>query len=74
MGSLKINRKVAFILLLGMRAAVAQTTSKPFAPTGSPDQAAIDRIWQQSISKYDADRGKILQDVDKMNAAGPFRY
>jgi len=66
-------RKAAFILLLGIRAAVAQTTSDPFAPTASQDPAAIDRIWQQGVSKYDAERGKLLQDVDKVNAAGPFR-
>src|SRR5438067_2440701 len=56
-----------------MRVAVAQTTSDPFAPTASQDPAAIDRIWQQGVSKYDAERGKLLQDVDKVNAAGPFR-
>ena len=45
----------------------------PFAPTASEDPAVIDQIWQTSVSKYDAEREKILHDVDEVNAAGPFR-
>ena len=45
----------------------------PFAPTSSQYPAVIDQVWQKSVSKYDAERTKILQDVDKVNASGPFR-
>ena len=65
--------KIPLVLLFGVRAAVTQTTSDPFAPTASQEPAAIDHIWQQAVSKYDAERGKILHDVDRLNAAGPFR-
>jgi len=47
--------------------------SDPFAPTASQDPAVIDQVWQKGVSKYDAQRAKILEDVDKTNAAGPFR-
>jgi len=51
----------------------AAQSSDPFAPTASQDPAVIDQIWQKAVSKYDAQRAKILEDVDKANAAGPFR-
>ena len=73
MAGSKLIRKTAFALLLGMRAVLAQTSFDPFAPTASQTPAAIDRIWQTSVAKYDVERSNVLQDVDKMNAAGPFR-
>jgi alpha-L-fucosidase len=33
----------------------------------------VDQIWQKSVAKYDGERTKILQHVDEVNAAGPFR-
>ncbi len=51
----------------------AAQNSDPFAPTASQDPALLDQTWQKAVSKYDAPRGKILQDVDQTNAAGPFR-
>ncbi len=52
---------------------VVAQTGDALAPTASQDPAVIDQIWQKSVSKYDAERTKILQDVDKVNASGPFR-
>jgi alpha-L-fucosidase len=69
----KLFLKIALVLLFAVRPAVTQTTSDPFAPTASQEPAVIDHIWQQAVSKYDGERGKILHDVDTMNAAGPFR-
>jgi alpha-L-fucosidase len=51
---------------------LSQTTDI-FAPTALEDPVLIDQIWQNSVSKYDAERAKILRDVDGVNTAGPFR-
>ena len=34
---------------------------------------ADDRVWEKSISKYDAQRESILQDVDRQSQSGPFK-
>lgn len=47
--------------------------SDPFAPTASQPPEVVDQIWQKSVAKYDAERSKILQHVDEVNADGPFR-
>ena len=60
------------VLLIFSSALVAQSTD-PFAPTASQDPAAIDQVWQKAVSKYDAERSKILQKVDEVNSAGAFR-
>ncbi len=65
---------VASALALAMvPSRVAAQSGDALAPTASQDPAVIDQIWQKAVSKYDAERTKILQDVDKVNAAGPFR-
>lgn len=43
------------------------------APTASQDPVSIDRIWQKASSKYDSERAALLQEVDKLDAQGPFR-
>ena len=62
-----------FVLCVAAAAPSAAESSDPFAPTASEDPAVIDQIWQKSVSKYDAERAKILRDVDQVNAAGPYR-
>jgi alpha-L-fucosidase len=37
------------------------------------DPVAIDKIWQQADSKYDAPRAAILKEVDRQGNDGPFR-
>ena len=51
----------------------ASAQQDPFAPTASQAPEAIDQIWQKSVVKYDAERAKVLQHVDEVNASGPFR-
>ena len=43
------------------------------APTAAQDPLTIDRAWQKASAKYDASRTAILEDVDRVIAAGPFR-
>ncbi len=45
----------------------------PFAPSASQPPEVVDQIWQKAVSKYDAERTKVLQHVDEVNANGPFR-
>ncbi len=48
--------------------------SDPLAPTqGVKSAAEIDREWQQSVSKYDAVRAKILAETDRQANDGPYR-
>jgi alpha-L-fucosidase len=63
---------VAASLLLP-KANQAQQTD-PLAPTqGVKSAAEIDREWQQSVSKYDAVRTKILAETDRQANDGPYR-
>jgi alpha-L-fucosidase len=48
----------------------AQTAT---APTSSEDPAGIDQAWQKASSKYDAERGAVLKEVDDLDHQGPFR-
>lgn len=51
----------------------AQQTD-PLAPTrGVKSAAEIDREWQQSVSKYDAVRARILAETDRQANDGPYR-
>jgi len=43
------------------------------APTASEDPASIDQAWQKASSKYDAERGAVLKEVDNLDQQGPFR-
>lgn len=51
----------------------AQRATSPTAPTASEDPAAIDQAWQKASAKYDAQRGTILKEVDRVDASGPYR-
>ena len=57
--------------------AFAQTPAPgadPLAPTlGVKSAAEIDREWQQSVSKYDAERNRLVAEADKQASDGPFR-
>jgi alpha-L-fucosidase len=64
---------IGFVLSVLPGIAVAQGGSDALAPTASENPGVIDQIWQKSVSKYDSERAKVLQDVDKVNASGPFR-
>ncbi len=51
----------------------ALLAQSPTAPTASQDPAVIDQMWQQTTSKYDAQRDSILKEVDRVGHEGPFR-
>ena len=61
------------LLVFSTGALVAQEPVPPTAPTAALAPAAMDQIWQKASSKYDAQRKKILADVDAANANGPYR-
>ena len=46
----------------------AQTT-----PTASQPDPSLDAVWQQASSAYDSRRNELLADVDRYDAAGPYR-
>ena len=48
--------------------------SDPLAPTLDTKSALeIDKEWQQSVSKYDAERNRLLAEADRQSHDGPFR-
>ena len=48
--------------------------SDPLAPTlGVKSAADIDREWQQSVSKYDTERNRLLAENEKQANDGPYR-
>ena len=50
------------------------TTSDPLAPTRDSKSAVeIDREWQQSVSKYDTERNRLLAEADKVSNHGPYK-
>jgi alpha-L-fucosidase len=59
-------------LVLSSSALISQTAA-PSAPTAAIAPEAMDQFWQQASSKYDAQRKKILADVDQANASGTYR-
>jgi len=59
------------VLAISSAALFAQVS--PTAPTASEAPETVDQIWQQASSKYDAQRQEILNEVDRTNAAGPYR-
>ncbi|MFZ0743436.1 MAG: alpha-L-fucosidase [Terracidiphilus sp.] len=65
------------ILLLGAPLIFAQTpatTSDPLAPTlGVKSAVEIDHEWQQSVSKYDTERNRLLAEEQKQENDGPYR-
>jgi alpha-L-fucosidase len=68
---------IGMVALTPTFSATAQTpgsTPDPSAPTAvtlTPEQ--IDAQWTTAISKYDGERKRLLTDVDKTVAEGPFR-
>lgn len=62
---------------LAMAQAPAQTAASgtdPLAPTlGVKSAAEIDSEWQQSVSKYDAERNRLVAEAEKQANNGPFR-
>ena len=71
----------AAILLLAAPLLFAQApsqtpsaTNDPLAPTlGVKSAEQIDREWQQAVSKYDAERNRLISDAEKQANDGPFR-
>jgi alpha-L-fucosidase len=63
----------ATLLLPVLLAAATTAHSQSTAPTANDSDPAIDQVWQQASSKYDAKRNAILANVDKVAASGPFR-
>ena len=62
---------VAFPLLFAQAPSPA---SDPLAPTQDVKSAEqIDREWQQSVSKYDAERNRLLAEADRQAHDGPYR-
>ena len=62
---------VAFPLLF---AQAPTHNSDPLAPTQDVKSAEqIDREWQQSVSKYDAERKRLLAEADRQANDGPYR-
>jgi alpha-L-fucosidase len=54
--------------------AQSSSTSDPLAPTlGVKSAAEIDREWQQSVSKYDAERSRLLKEAERQANDGPYR-
>ena len=66
------------LALLAAPLALAQSSgpaaSDPLAPTlGVKSAAEIDHEWQQSVSKYDAERNRLVAEAEKQANDGPFR-
>ncbi len=60
------------LILLAATALYAQ--SDPLAPTlGVKSADQIDREWQQSVAKYDAERNHLLAEAEKQASDGPYR-
>lgn len=72
----KLLFAVPAVLLLASPAIFAQTTasSDPLAPTQDVKSAEqIDREWQQSVSKYDAERNRLVAEADRVSHSGPYK-
>ena len=74
-------RCLPLFLVLAAPLAFAQAPSQtaasgadPLAPTlGVKSAAEIDREWQQSVAKYDAERNRLVSEAEKQANDGPFR-
>jgi len=73
----KIVRSLPLLAFVAASLVFAQSSAKPadpLAPTlGVKSAAEIDREWQQSVSKYDAERNRLLKEADRQANDGPFR-
>jgi len=55
-------------------AQVPASSSDPLAPTlGVKSAVEIDREWQESVSKFDAERNRLLAETDRQASDGPYR-
>src|SRR5277367_6389202 len=75
---MKISHSVsATVLFLAAPLVFAQApaaSTDPLAPTlGVKSAEQIDREWQQSVAKYDAERNRLLGEAEKQANDGPFR-
>jgi alpha-L-fucosidase len=59
------------LLLLMPILSLAQKS--PTAPTAGTDPAVLDQQWEAGNSKYDDQRKKILDEVERVSHEGPFR-
>ena len=70
-------RLMAAILLCPASLVLAQSATlsvDSLAPTRETKSAVeIDREWQQSVSKYDAERNRLLAEADKISNQGPYK-
>ena len=71
-------RKAALFLPLFLAfvfaANLSSQSADPLAPTLNTKSAIeIDREWQQSVAKYDAERNRLLAEADRQSHDGPFR-
>ncbi len=54
-------------------AQASASSTDPLAPTlGVKSAAEIDREWQQSVSKYDVERNRLVAEAEKQANDGPF--
>ena len=67
-------RPIAFwwVVLMFSSSVVGQSGDR-FAPTAAQGPVVVDQLWQKAVARYDAARSRILEHVDEVNAAGPFR-
>lgn len=61
------------LILFTPAAALSQESKADMAPTVSQSAEQLDYTWQKGSSKYDGQRKKILADVNRTIAAGPYR-
>jgi alpha-L-fucosidase len=69
-------RCLAVLMLLSAPLVIAQgsASADPLAPTqGVKSAAEIDREWQQSVSKYDGERNRLLAEEERQENDGPYR-
>jgi alpha-L-fucosidase len=65
---------VVILMSASMLAAQNAVPTDLLAPTqGVKSAAEIDREWQQSVNKYDAERNRLLAEEEKQENDGPFR-
>jgi alpha-L-fucosidase len=72
-----LARFLSAILLLAAPPLFAQApaaSTDPLAPTlGAKSAVEIDREWQQSVAKYDAERNRLVAEAERQANDGPFR-
>jgi alpha-L-fucosidase len=63
-----------FLVAVPLLNSQAPNPADPLAPTDVVKSAEqIDREWQQSVSKYDAERKRLLAEADRQAHEGPYR-